>query len=193
MSLRTFEFIPRLIYGQKYIHLSQNDTFFSLVTSECTQITSRLASSNLTTCSKRRYKTFCYYFPFRGSDIAKRGEKTPKTGIATFTLLEEMMWNACEVHVKYMWNFHLVFHIQFHTSVKNNVKSPCENHVKWCPPFHIIKCCEKDMWNCEMCAVKSCTIDHVNLTCEIYKNIHRKLWKKVCETFNIFKNQENVT
>ena len=106
----------------------------------------------------------------------------------------------CEMHVKYMWNFHLVFHIQFHTSVKNNVKSPCENHVKWCPPFHIIKCCEKDMWNCEMCvklcemcAVKSCTIDHVNLTCEIYKNIHRKLWKKVCETFNIFKNQENVT
>ena len=92
------------------------------------------------------------------------------------------------MHVKYMWNFHLVFHIQFHTSVKNNVKSPCENHVKWCPPFHIIKCCEKDMWNCgmcaklcEMCAVKSCTIDHVNLTCEIYKNIHRKLWKKVCE------------
>ena len=46
---------------------------------------------------------------------------------------------------------------------------------------------------CEMCAVKSCTIDHVNLTCEIYKNIHRKLWKKVYETFNIFKNQENVT
>ena len=85
MSLRTFEFIPRLIYGQKYIQLSQNDTFFSLVTSECTQITSRLASSNLTTCSKRRYKTFCYYFPFRGSDIAKRGEKTPKTGIVTFT------------------------------------------------------------------------------------------------------------
>ena len=106
----------------------------------------------------------------------------------------------CEMHVKYMWNFHLVFHIQFHTSVKNNVQSLCENHVKWCPPFHIIKCCEKDMWNCEMCvklcemcAAKSRMIDHVNLTCEIYKNIHRKLWKKVCETFNIFKNQENVT